>query len=166
MAILTCPFEPPKPKTKSKVEITSVADYKKLQEYEIAKFEEMIQQVRKLYAVLWLPVLNWHHCDTRVLYSLQELYCTVPNKHVTECYQSQVLILRVDMISGDHIKKSELKTRIGFLQQTHLMALYLKLPQYHRCPTKISQPPVRFSSCLTPPLLHNLCVIHAVILIA
>jgi len=45
MAILTCPFEPPKPKTKSKVEITSVADYKKLQEYEIAKFEEMIQQV-------------------------------------------------------------------------------------------------------------------------
>ena len=48
MAILTCPFEPPKPKTKSKVEITSVADYKKLQEYEIAKFEEMIQQVYEL----------------------------------------------------------------------------------------------------------------------
>jgi T-complex protein 1 subunit epsilon len=46
MAILTCPFEPPKPKTKSKVEITSVADYKKLQEYEVAKFEEMIKQVK------------------------------------------------------------------------------------------------------------------------
>lgn len=46
MAILTCPFEPPKPKTKSKVEITSVADYKKLQEYEAAKFEEMIKQVK------------------------------------------------------------------------------------------------------------------------
>ena len=45
MAILTCPFEPPKPKTKSKVEIQSVADYKKLQEYEAAKFEEMIRQV-------------------------------------------------------------------------------------------------------------------------
>jgi len=45
IAILTCPFEPPKPKTKSKVEITSVADYKKLQEYEAAKFEEMIKQV-------------------------------------------------------------------------------------------------------------------------
>jgi len=52
MAILTCPFEPPKPKTKSKVEITSVADYKKLQEYEIAKFEEMIQQVQCCNAVL------------------------------------------------------------------------------------------------------------------
>lgn len=46
MVILTCPFEPPKPKTKSKVEITSVEDYKKLQEYEAAKFEEMIKQVR------------------------------------------------------------------------------------------------------------------------
>ena len=46
MAILTCPFEPPKPKTKSKVEIQSVEDYRKLQEYEAAKFEEMIKQVR------------------------------------------------------------------------------------------------------------------------
>lgn len=46
MAILTCPFEPPKPKTKSKVEITSVADFKKLQEYETSKFEEMIKQVK------------------------------------------------------------------------------------------------------------------------
>ena len=45
MVILTCPFEPPKPKTKSKVEITSVEDYKKLQEYEAAKFAEMIKQV-------------------------------------------------------------------------------------------------------------------------
>ena len=45
MVILTCPFEPPKPKTKSKVEITSVEDYRKLQEYEAAKFEEMIKQV-------------------------------------------------------------------------------------------------------------------------
>lgn len=46
MAILTCPFEPPKPKTKSKVEIQSVEDYRKLQEYEAAKFEEMIKQVK------------------------------------------------------------------------------------------------------------------------
>lgn len=46
MAILTCPFEPPKPKTKSKVEIQSVEDYKKLQEYEAAKFDEMIKQVK------------------------------------------------------------------------------------------------------------------------
>ncbi|ESO05894.1 hypothetical protein HELRODRAFT_184902 [Helobdella robusta] len=46
IAILTCPFEPPKPKTKSKVEIQSIEDYKKLQEYEAAKFDEMIKQVK------------------------------------------------------------------------------------------------------------------------
>lgn len=47
IAILTCPFEPPKPKTKHKLDVTSVEDYKKLREYEKAKFEEMVDQVKK-----------------------------------------------------------------------------------------------------------------------
>ncbi len=47
MAILTCPFEPPKPKTKHKLDVTSVVDYKKLKEYETKKFEEMVGQVRQ-----------------------------------------------------------------------------------------------------------------------
>lgn len=46
MAILTCAFEPPKPKTKHKLDITSVDEYKKLQEYEKEKFEEMIKRVK------------------------------------------------------------------------------------------------------------------------
>lgn len=46
IAILTCPFEPPKPKTKHNLEVKSVEDYKKLREYEINKFEEMVQQVK------------------------------------------------------------------------------------------------------------------------
>ncbi|CAG8551711.1 11993_t:CDS:10, partial [Ambispora leptoticha] len=46
IAILTCPFEPPKPKTKHKLDITSVDEYKKLQEYEREKFEEMIKRVK------------------------------------------------------------------------------------------------------------------------
>lgn len=46
MAILTCPFEPPKPKTKHKLDVTSVEDYKKLREYEKEKFMEMIKQVK------------------------------------------------------------------------------------------------------------------------
>lgn len=45
IAILTCPFEPPKPKTKHKLDVTSVEDYKALQKYEKEKFEEMIRQV-------------------------------------------------------------------------------------------------------------------------
>lgn len=46
IAILTCPFEPPKPKTKHKLDITSVEDYQKLQEYERGKFQEMVKQVK------------------------------------------------------------------------------------------------------------------------
>jgi T-complex protein 1 subunit epsilon len=45
IAILTCPFEPPKPKTKHKLDVTSVEDYKNLRKYEHEKFEEMVQQV-------------------------------------------------------------------------------------------------------------------------
>ncbi|KAI8917110.1 chaperonin Cpn60/TCP-1 family [Powellomyces hirtus] len=46
IAILTCPFEPPKPKTKHKLDITSVEEYQKLQQYEKEKFEEMVKQVK------------------------------------------------------------------------------------------------------------------------
>lgn len=46
IAILTCPFEPPKPKTKHKLDITTVEEFKKLQSYEKAKFEEMIKKIK------------------------------------------------------------------------------------------------------------------------
>lgn len=46
IAILTCAFEPPKPKTKHKLEISSVEEFKKLQTYEREKFIEMIQQIK------------------------------------------------------------------------------------------------------------------------
>lgn len=46
LAILTCAFEPPKPKTKHKLDITSVEEFKRLQKYEATKFEEMIQQIK------------------------------------------------------------------------------------------------------------------------
>lgn len=48
MAILTCAFEPPKPKIKYDLQVTSVEDFKKLQQYEKDKFTEMIKQVRTL----------------------------------------------------------------------------------------------------------------------
>lgn len=50
MAILTCPFEPPKPKTKHNLEVKSVEDYKKLRQYELEKFEEMVQKVKLLFS--------------------------------------------------------------------------------------------------------------------
>ncbi|VVT49177.1 uncharacterized protein SAPINGB_P002141 [Magnusiomyces paraingens] len=46
IAILTSPFEPPKPKTKHKLDITNVEEFKKLQNYEQEKFIEMINYVK------------------------------------------------------------------------------------------------------------------------
>ncbi|CAD1812360.1 T-complex protein 1, epsilon subunit [Candida parapsilosis] len=46
IAILTCPFEPPKPKTKHKLDISTVEEFKVLQEYEQKKFQEMIDSVK------------------------------------------------------------------------------------------------------------------------
>lgn len=46
IAILTCAFEPPKPKTKHKLDITNVEEFKKLQTYEKEKFEEMIKKIK------------------------------------------------------------------------------------------------------------------------
>merc|ERR1712112_668177 len=61
IAILTCPFEPPKPKTKHKLDVTSVEDYKKLREYEKEKFDEMVAQVKSAGASL--AVCQWGFDD-------------------------------------------------------------------------------------------------------
>ena len=44
MCILTCPFEPPKPKTKHKLDISSKEDYDKLFQREQAYFGDMVEQ--------------------------------------------------------------------------------------------------------------------------
>lgn len=46
IAILTCPFEPPRPKTKHHLDVTSVEEYKRLQAYEKEKFADMIKRVK------------------------------------------------------------------------------------------------------------------------
>lgn len=45
LAILTCPFEPPKPKTKHKLDITSREAYERLYKKEQEYFTTMIKQV-------------------------------------------------------------------------------------------------------------------------
>ncbi|KAL6121981.1 hypothetical protein NUSPORA_01003 [Nucleospora cyclopteri] len=46
IALLACPFEPPKLKNKNKMLVSSVGDYKKLSNYEQTAFYEMIQKVK------------------------------------------------------------------------------------------------------------------------
>jgi len=61
MAILTCPFEPPKPKTKHKLDVASVEDYQKLREYEKETFVKMIKQVKDTGANL--AICQWGFDD-------------------------------------------------------------------------------------------------------
>jgi len=61
LAILTCPFEPPKPKTKHKLDVTSVEDYQKLREYEKETFAKMIKQVKDTGANL--AICQWGFDD-------------------------------------------------------------------------------------------------------
>ncbi|TFK27500.1 T-complex protein 1 epsilon subunit [Coprinopsis marcescibilis] len=61
IAILTCPFEPPRPKTKHKLDITSVEEFKRLQTYEKEKFADMIQQVKQTGANL--VICQWGFDD-------------------------------------------------------------------------------------------------------
>lgn len=44
LAILTCPFEPPKPKTKHNLYVETVEDFNRLRQYEQDKFIEMVQR--------------------------------------------------------------------------------------------------------------------------
>lgn len=46
IALLACPFEPPKLKTKNQLRITNVEDYKNLENYEKEKFIEMIRCIK------------------------------------------------------------------------------------------------------------------------
>ncbi|OAV97814.1 T-complex protein 1 subunit epsilon [Puccinia triticina 1-1 BBBD Race 1] len=46
LAILTCPFEPPRPKTKHKLDITNAEQYKKLMGYEQEVFLQMIKRLK------------------------------------------------------------------------------------------------------------------------
>jgi T-complex protein 1 subunit epsilon len=61
LAILTCPFEPPKPKTKHKLDVTSAEDYKLLRQYETEKFEQMVKQVKDAGATL--AICQWGFDD-------------------------------------------------------------------------------------------------------
>jgi T-complex protein 1 subunit epsilon len=61
VAILTCPFEPPKPKTKHKVDIDSVEKYKALQEQEKKYFIDMVQRCKDVGA--GLVICQWGFDD-------------------------------------------------------------------------------------------------------
>jgi len=52
IAILTCPFEPPKPKTKHKIDIDTAEKYEELRQQEAKYFTDMVKQCKDSGATL------------------------------------------------------------------------------------------------------------------
>eukprot|EP01013_Petalomonas_cantuscygni_P001845 TRINITY_DN11879_c0_g1_i1.p1 TRINITY_DN11879_c0_g1~~TRINITY_DN11879_c0_g1_i1.p1 ORF type:complete len:542 (-),score=179.73 TRINITY_DN11879_c0_g1_i1:252-1877(-) len=48
IAVITCPFEPPKPKTKHKVDVASAEDYRKLHEIEQQYFRDQVDKCKEV----------------------------------------------------------------------------------------------------------------------
>ena len=63
IAILTCPFEPPKPKTKHKVDIDTVEKFEALQATEKQYFLDMVKQCKVL------ALLKIHTIPPIIIYS-------------------------------------------------------------------------------------------------
>ncbi|KAF4378710.1 hypothetical protein F8388_006161 [Cannabis sativa] len=61
IAILTCPFEPPKPKTKHKVDIDTVEKFQTLRGQEQKYFDDMVQQCKDVGATL--VICQWGFDD-------------------------------------------------------------------------------------------------------
>ncbi|XP_026483855.1 T-complex protein 1 subunit epsilon [Vanessa tameamea] len=61
LAILTCAFEPPKPKTKHKLHVGSAEEYRDLRKYEHEKFLEMVKRVKDAGANL--AICQWGFDD-------------------------------------------------------------------------------------------------------
>jgi len=61
LCVLTCPFEPPKPKTKHKLELESVAAFEEMQAKEKDYFTQMIRQVKEAGANL--VICQWGFDD-------------------------------------------------------------------------------------------------------
>ncbi|KAG6529312.1 hypothetical protein ZIOFF_011509 [Zingiber officinale] len=61
IAILTCPFEPPKPKTKHKIDIDSVEKFQTLRQQEQKYFDDMVQKCKDVGATL--VICQWGFDD-------------------------------------------------------------------------------------------------------
>jgi T-complex protein 1 subunit epsilon len=70
IAILTCPFEPPKPNTKHNINITNAKDYKKLYQTEQNYFTDMVKKVKDSGANL--VICQWGFDDEANHLLLQE----------------------------------------------------------------------------------------------
>jgi len=117
IAILTCPFEPPKPKTKHKLDVGSVEDYKKLRDYEKQCFETMVKQVKDAGANL--AICQWGFDDEANHLLLQNELPAVrwvggPEIELIAIATGGRIVPRFQELSGDKLGKAGLVRELSF----------------------------------------------------
>jgi len=117
LAILTCPFEPPKPKTKHKLDVTSVEDYRNLRKYEAEKFDEMVKQVKEAGATL--AICQWGFDDEANHLLLQRELPAVrwvggPEIELIAIATGGRIVPRFQELSTDKLGKAGLVREISF----------------------------------------------------
>merc|ERR1712156_220167 len=117
MAILTCAFEPPKPKTKHKLDVTSVEDYQKLRAYEKETFEGMIKQIKDTGANL--AICQWGFDDEANHLLLQNELPAVrwvggPEIELIAIATGGRIVPRFQELSGDKLGTAGLVRELSF----------------------------------------------------
>lgn len=117
LAILTCPFEPPKPKTKHKLDVTSAEDYKALRQYEQEKFTEMVKQIKDAGATL--AICQWGFDDEANHLLLQQQLPAVrwvggPEIELIAIATGGRIVPRFEEISADKLGKAGLVRELSF----------------------------------------------------
>merc|ERR1719211_486474 len=117
MAILTCAFEPPKPKTKHKLDVTSVEDYQKLRTYEKETFEGMIKQIKDTGANL--AICQWGFDDEANHLLLQNELPAVrwvggPEIELIAIATGGRIVPRFQELSGDKLGTAGLVRELSF----------------------------------------------------
>merc|ERR1712062_866648 len=117
MAILTCAFEPPKPKTKHKLDVTSVEDYQKLRAYEKETFTKMIKDVKDSGANL--AICQWGFDDEANHLLLQNELPAVrwgggPEIELIAIATGGRIVPRFQELSGDKLGTAGLVRELSF----------------------------------------------------
>uniref|UniRef100_A0A2M4A6N5 T-complex protein 1 subunit epsilon n=1 Tax=Anopheles triannulatus TaxID=58253 RepID=A0A2M4A6N5_9DIPT len=117
LAILTCPFEPPKPKTKHKLDVTSADDYRKLREYEQEKFLQMVKQVKDAGATL--AICQWGFDDEANHLLLQQKLPAVrwvggPEIELIAIATGGRIVPRFEELSADKLGSAGLVRELSF----------------------------------------------------
>lgn len=117
LAILTCPFEPPRPKTKHNLDVQSVEDYKELRKYEQEKFASMVDQVKAVGATL--AICQWGFDDEANHLLLQKQLPAVrwvggPDIELIAIVTGGRIVPRFEELTAEKLGKAGLVREISF----------------------------------------------------